>query len=129
MKSLQKVIATLFVCVTLAGLSGCGAVIVGGAAAAGTYAYVNGDASGTYFATIDDAFKASLATCKELGIPVVKQTKDGSSGEILGKYAGDSVTISLDLVGDSITEITVRVGLWGNEHASRRIHNNISQRL
>ena len=109
--------------------AGCGAIIVGGAAAAGTYAYMNGQAKGTYSTGINAAFDASLAACKELGIPVVKQSLSGADADIEGKLSGDTVTISLELVGDNLTEIVVRVGLWGNESASRRIHNAIGRRL
>ncbi|MGL1863383.1 MAG: DUF3568 domain-containing protein [Pseudodesulfovibrio sp.] len=129
MKRLNNLVATLLISAMLASMTGCGAMIVGGVAAAGTFAYVNGDAKGTYFTSLPNAIDASLATCKELGIPVTKQTTDASSSEILGKLYGDMVTITLDLVGEDLTEITVRVGLWGNESASRRIHHAISQKL
>lgn len=115
---------------TLLACAGCGAVILGGGAAAvGTYAYVNGQATGTFDASIAQAFDASIAACGELGVPVVRKVKDGSSGEIRGKLSGDSVTITLKLVGDGLTEISARVGMWGNESASRRILSAISQRL
>lgn len=114
---------------TLLVMGGCGAVIVGGGAALGTYAYVNGEATGTYDATLDTAFVAAKGACSALGIPVTKEEKDNSSARIVGKFNGDTVTISMKLVGEDITEISVRVGLWGNEGSSRRIHNSITIRL
>jgi len=109
--------------------AGCGAVIVGGAAAAGTYFYLDGQSKGTYSVSLNKAYEASLAACKELEIPVTEQNKKLSSATIKGKLSGDTVTISLKLVGDNITEITVRVGLMGNESASHRIHKTISKHL
>jgi len=129
MQNIRNFTTSLAICAMLFCSTGCGAVLVGGAAAVGTYAYMNGQAKGTYNSSIKNAFSASLATCKELSIPVTKETMDGASSEITGKYYGDTVTISLDLVGDNLTEITVRVGYFGNESASRRIHNAISQKL
>lgn len=129
LKTIRKSVATLILCTMLLGTAGCGAIIVGGAAAAGTYAYLNGQAKGTYSTSIAQAFDASLTACKELGIPVTSQSMSGAKGTIRGKLSGDTVTIDLKLVGDTITEITVRVGLWGNEAASHRIHNAISQKL
>jgi len=117
------------VCLMLLATAGCGAILVGGGAALGTFAYVNGEATGTYDTSLDKAFAASKAVCAELGIPVLKEEKDNSSAKIQGKLNGDTVIISLELVGEDITEISVRVGLWGNESASRRIHNAITFRL
>ena len=125
----MRILATTALCFALFLSAGCGAVLMGGGAALGTYAYVNGDATGTYDATLNKAFEATKDACGELGIPITKEEMDKSSARILGKFNGDTVTISLDLVGMDITEITVRVGLWGNEASSRRIHNGITMRL
>lgn len=121
--------AAAVVCLALFVMSGCGAIIVGGGAALGTYAYVNGEATGTYDATLDKAFAASKSACAEYGIPILKEEKDKSSAKLQGKLNGDTVIISMELVGEDITEISVRIGLWGNESASRRLHNAISFRL
>lgn len=130
MVKVNSITAALLVTALLSGMAGCGAVLVGGGAAAiGTYAYVNGQAQGTYSTDVATAYTAAQTACKELGIPITRESKSATSAEIQGKLSGDRVTISLKLVGDSITEISVRVGLWGNEDASRRIHNLISQRL
>lgn len=110
--------------------AGCGAMIVGGGAAAvGTYAYVNGQSIGTYDADIATAFAASKTACNQLGIPVIKEKMTRSDGEIQGKLSGELVTISLKTVGAGLTEISVRVGLWGNKASSRRIHSAINQHL
>lgn len=125
----RNLIAVLFVSVTLISATGCGAILVGGTVAAGGYAYLNGDAKGTYSTTVDNALAATKVACKELGIPVTLVKQDDSSAEVRGKLSGDTVTIDLDQVGMDLIEIIVRVGIWGNESASRRIHNAISQRL
>lgn len=129
MNILHHATALLLVCALLTGLAGCGAVIAGGAAATGTYAYMTGKAQGTYDASLDKSHAASLVVCKEMGIPVLMERKGDTTSEIKGKLSDDSVTIDLKLVGKNLTEITVRVGLMGNENASRRILGAISQRL
>lgn len=126
---MRNTFALSIICLFLLVTTGCGAIIVGGGAALGTYAYVNGEATGTYDATLDKAFAASKAACDEFGIPIIKEEKDNSSAKIQGKLNDDTVTISLELVGEGITEISVRVGLWGNETTSRRIHNAITFHL
>ncbi|MUM77558.1 DUF3568 family protein [Pseudodesulfovibrio sp. F-1] len=129
MPPITRAVATALLLVTLLGSAGCGAILLGGAAAAGTYVYFDGQAKNTYNASFQKAYDASLAACRELTIPVTSETRDGTSGKITGKLSGDTVIISLKLVGDNLTEITVRVGLIGNESASRRIHATISRHL
>lgn len=129
MKNAKRLISALLLSVLCLSTAGCGAVIVGGAAAAGTYFYLDGQTRGTYNVSLNKAYKASLAACEDLQIPVISQSKDGADAKVVGKYYGDEVTISLQLVGDNLTEITVRVGLFGNESASRRINNAINEKL
>lgn len=110
-------------------LAGCGAMVMGGAAATGTYFYVNGKAQGTFSVDVQSAFDAAQATCNELQIPIVSQRKTETEAGIKGRLSGDDVTISMVLVGADLTQISVRVGLMGNEPASRRILGAISGRL
>lgn len=129
MNTAKQFTASLFVCAMCFCTAGCGAIIVGGAAAAGTYYYMDGQAQATYSTSLNKAFDASLAACKQMGITVTKQSKTGASAEISGVLSGDTTTISLKLVGDNITEITVRIGLWGNEESSRRLQKAIRNGL
>ncbi len=129
MNKAGQLIAAFVVCAICFCTTGCGVIILGGAAATGTYKYINGQASGTYNASLDKAFKASLSACRELNIPVTEETKDEKSAKIKGKLSGDTVTISLNSISEDMTEISVRIGLWGNENSSRRIHNSIGQKL
>jgi hypothetical protein len=129
MQTLSRTLATLLLSAMLLCSAGCGALILGGMAAGGTYVYFDGQAKGTYEATLQRSYDATLAACKALDIPVTSRSMDGASAKIVGKLSGDTVYITMSLVGDNLTEISVRVGLFGNESASRRIHNNISTRL
>jgi hypothetical protein len=129
MKTITRAATSLLLCAMLLCSAGCGALIIGGAAAAGTYVYLDGQAKGTYDATLQRSLDAGLAACKSLGIPVTSQSMDGASAKIVGKLSGDTVYITMHLVGDNLTEISVRVGLFGNESASRRIHAAIADRL
>jgi hypothetical protein len=129
MKTVTRAIAAMLLSAMLLCSAGCGAILLGGAAAAGTYVYLDGQAKNTYKASLQKSFDASMAACKELSIPVTSESKDGSSAKIVGKLSGDTVYITMKLVGDNLTEISVRVGLFGNESASRRIHATIARRL
>ncbi len=125
----MRAVVSALLCLTLFVTAGCGAVLVGGGAALGTYAYMNGRTTGNYATPLDKAYTAAKGACAELGIPITMEEKDGGSATVEGKYGGESVTISMELIGFDVTEITVRVGLWGNETSSRRIHNAITSRL
>lgn len=125
----QRIATAILMACMLLSTTGCGAILLGGAGVAGTYAYLNGQSKGTYNASLTKSYEASLAACKALQIPVTLQTKNGASAQVEGKLSGDTVYISLKLIGDNLTQITVRVGLMGNESASHRIHNAIRERL
>ncbi|MFH1913244.1 MAG: DUF3568 family protein [Pseudomonadota bacterium] len=129
MKTITRATATALLLVTLLCSAGCGAILLGGAAAAGTYVYLDGQARNTYSASLQQGYDASLAACRELTIPVTSKAKDGTSAKITGKLSGDTVIISMKLVGDNLTQITVRVGMFGDESTSRRIHATISRHL
>ena len=129
MNTARQFTASFFVCAICFCTAGCGAVIVGGAAAAGTYYYMDGQARATYDTSLDKAFDASLAACKQMGIAVTMQSKKSTSANITGKLSGDTTTIDIKLIGDELTEIIVRIGLWGNEESSRRLQKAIRNRL
>ncbi|QGY39458.1 DUF3568 family protein [Pseudodesulfovibrio cashew] len=122
-------ILPLLLILSLLALPGCGAVIVGGAAAAGTYAYVNGKSVGTFHSDVPSGISATKAAFKDMSIPVLKEKRDGGDGEIQGKVTNERVTVYLEQVGENLLSVSVRVGLWGNEKSSRRILHEIGRRL
>jgi len=112
--------------------SGCVALLVGGAAAAGagTVAYVRGELRSTEDAPFERAWAAAQRALRDLEIPVTAQEKDGLSGRITARAAGDrKVTVRLRKVTGTTTEIRIRVGTWGDEAASRQILESIQRRL
>jgi len=63
-------------------------------------------------------------------MPVTAQEKDGLSGRITARAAGDRKgTVRLRKVTGTTTEIRIRVGTWGDEAASRQILESIQRRL
>lgn len=64
MRTMKQFIAAALVAAMAFTCSGCGAIIVGGAAAAGTYVYMDGQAKQEYSAPLKNVFNASLAACK-----------------------------------------------------------------
>jgi len=109
--------------------SGCAALVVGGAAAVGTYTYVAGQLQRTYNASLDATYQATLAGCETLGLPVQDKQKQLSKASVKVIDGDRDVWISLTAQSSTTTEVSIRVGYLGDELASRRIHEAIQSRL
>ncbi len=126
-KSLITLLAT-----TLAALylCGCAAVVVGGVAGAGTYAYVRGEMKGNENAPLDRAWSATLAAMKDLEFTVTSQQKDALQARLIARTALDKkIEINLTKVTDNLTEIRIRVGTFGDQTLSHTIVQSIEKRL
>lgn len=113
-------------------MQGCAVALIGAGAGAGagTYAYVRGEHQVTYPYSFNKTYSATLAALKDLQIPVVDAFKDLTDGTIMAKKGdGSDVKILLKTEGDKVTMVKVRVGIFGDEAASKRIVEKISTRL
>lgn len=129
---MKKLIVTLLLTTALALTSGCTLLLVGSAAAAGAggYAYVNGEAKSTESASLDKTWRAAQAAMKDLQFSVVGQSKDALEGRLTARNATDKkITIRVKKVSDSLTEMRIRVGVFGDESLSRIIHDAIKKGL
>ena len=128
-----KLLAIL--CCLLIIMAGCSRqwVILGTAAAAvgvGTYAYIKGDLKRTYDVNIEKAWAASVKSVEELKLTTETKTHDAFSGNIKGKMAdGKSFEINLKRLGESATEVGVRLGTFGDRAKSEAIHDKILANL
>ncbi|GAB6113676.1 DUF3568 family protein [Desulfomicrobium escambiense] len=109
--------------------TGCAAVVVGGAAAVGTYTYVAGQLKKTYNVNLDGAYRASIAGCESLGLPVLEREMQLSQATVKTRDGEREVWINLKTQSSTTTEISIRVGYLGDEQASRRIHDAIGAKL
>lgn len=126
-----KSLITLFTTVVAAVLlSGCAAVIIGGAAGAGTYAYIRGEMKGNENATLDRTWSATLAAMKDLEFTVMTQQKDALQGRLVARTALDKkIEINVTKISDNLTEIRIRVGTFGDQTLSHTIVQSIEKRL
>lgn len=109
-------------------LSGCIPLLVGGAAAGGTYAYVAGEMQVTEEVPLDVLWLASEEALRELELTVVSKDKDGLSGAIRARGSEDkAITVRLEKKAPSVTTIRIRVGVFGDEQYSRLILQKIRQ--
>ena len=119
----------LFSIFLLPQLSGCGVVVVGGAAA-GTVAYVSGDLSATLEANLAQAVKATDIAIKENKIIQVSRSVDDlGAAYVLRTQQDDKIEIGLAETSVNATIITIRVGILGDEPLSNNILDEIQARL
>jgi len=127
--------AVALLCCFSIGLSACSRqwVILGGAAAAvgaGTYSYIKGDLKRNYDAPIDKAWQAAVQSVEELKMTVESKQQDAFTGVIKGSMAdGKSFTINLKRLGETSTEIGIRIGTFGDRQKSEAIHDNILSKI
>jgi hypothetical protein len=109
--------------------SGCPAVLLGGAAGAGSVAYITGELKSTEEVPMSRAWRATQKTMNDLGFAITSMEKDAFYGQIIARGAGDKkVKIKLERQSDKLTGIRIRVGTFGDEPLSLQILNNIRKR-
>ena len=102
-------------------LSGCAAIIAGGAAAGGAIWY-KGELKESVAGPVSRVHAAGIQAVKNLKFTVVKQNNDEVQGEIEGQMAnGTDVKINMKSEGNNVTEVRIRVGIMGDEKVSRRL--------
>jgi len=113
-------------------LQGCLLLAVGAGAGAGaaTVAYVKGELKTTYAASLDRTWDATLSALKDLRINVYSSKQDATGGNIEAtKVDGTKVKIILEPVGPDTISVRIRVGIFGDEEASRVINRQIASKL
>jgi hypothetical protein len=117
--------------------SGCAALLIGGGVAAGGaagYAYYKGNVPRDYPNDFEQTWKATNYALSDLGFPIVTVSKSFQRGTIESRTAnGDKIVLLLEPsparhAAPDITEATrvhIRVGLFGDQPLSERIHQHI----
>ncbi len=113
-------------------LQGCLLLAVGAGAGAGvaTVSYVKGELRTTYAASLNRTWEATLSALKDLQLNVHSTKKDATEGDIEATKAdGTKVKINLEPAGPDTTSVRIRVGMFGDEEASKTINRQIASRL
>jgi hypothetical protein len=111
-------------------MTGCVALMVGaGAGAAGTV-YVMGKLQERIEASVPQVQKATVAAFKDLNLPLQKNQGDKLSAQIESETADKkTIWVKVNFVRESLSELTIRVGLTGDEQRSREILRAIKRHL
>lgn len=109
--------------------TGCFLVAAAGAGAGGV-AYMKGAKTTNEDAPIKTVHTAAVKALSELEIKVRKESVDTLTGKIEGRTAdGKDVIVNTKRLTDSATELTIRVGPFGDEPVHTAIYDKIKANL
>ena len=127
----HPLLASLILLSLLANIGCAAALLAGGAAAgAGSYAFITGELKATEDVSLDRAYQSTQQAMKDLEFTITSKQKDALYGEVIARRAsGEKVAVKLNKKSNSLTEIKIRVGTFGDESVSRQIHETIKKHL
>jgi len=113
-------------------LYGCPFLVVTGAAVAGgtgTYYYVEGEMRTDYYFSVDGVWSAIEKTIADMKGRDVEPDKQTDGGKIVAVINDEKVTFRLKYKDKDLTTLGIRVGVMGNEAASKVIHDRVADNL
>jgi Protein of unknown function (DUF3568) len=103
---------------------------LGGAAAIGSYKWVQGTMEKDYPRPMQDTWNATLAACRDMNLQINTQNYTPTEATIEATQPPDTnVKIQLLARPNEITTVKVRFGLMGNADASAYFHRRIMEHL
>jgi hypothetical protein len=123
----MKRIVTLVLLAALSiGAAGCIVAAIG-AAGAGTVVYVRGEIESYYDTDVQNLYDATVKAMADLKLYVIEQSHDSLSAKVIARNSGDQkVTVTIDGSNREAVKVTIRVGFWGDETASRAVLDRIN---
>jgi hypothetical protein len=110
-------------------LSGCAAVLlgVGAGVGIGTYKFIEGNLIRDYPLAYVRAWDATNTALENLRISVTDSINEGAEGKIESiRKDGKKVVIVIKDKGQGVSSIAIRIGTFGDEQGSTRIHEEIA---
>ena len=129
LRSARPLAASLLL-LTFAGLgSGCVAIVAAGAGA-GTVAYLRGELEATLGGNLEQTNKAVNRAIEELKFVRISENKDALLALTVVRNAADQrIEVRQDVVGEKLTRVRIRVGVFGDEKLSRTLLDRIQAKL
>jgi hypothetical protein len=104
--------------------------LMGGAAGAGTVAYVGGELKTVQKVSLNKAWNATQKAMKDLGFTITSKEKDAFNSKLTAKgVANKIIRIKLNKKANMLTEIRIRVGTFGDESVSLEILERIKKQF
>ncbi|HNQ01013.1 MAG TPA: DUF3568 family protein [Syntrophales bacterium] len=113
-------------------LYGCPVFVVTGAAVAGgtgTYYYVEGEMRTDYYFSVPAVWSAVEKTIADMKGRDVEPDKQTDGGKIVAVINDEKVTFRLKYKDKDLTTLGIRVGVVGNETASKLLHDRVADNL
>lgn len=124
-----RVAAVVLAVAVAAGTGGCVAVVAAGAAGAGV-AWVRGALETNLAADIDRCYRAAETAVEKLELATVSRKKSAVDAAVLARTALDKrVEIVLKRTGPRSTQVSIRVGVFGDEALALTILERIKAEL
>ena len=128
----QRIFVVVFAILGLVTLSGCPAVLVGGAVgagASGSYIYMNGELKTDYYGPFEKVWSAVEKTVADMHGLDIERSKEIAQGTINAVINDEKVFFSVKYKEKNATTVSVRVGLLGNKLSSQLLHDKIADNL
>ena len=126
--SLRRLFVAALLGLSLGGLSGC--IVAAAGAGAGAVAYVRGDLETTLTYDYSKVVESTRQAIGELEFAKVSDNKDALKAVLIARTAQDKkVEITITNTGKKLTNIKIRVGLFGDEQLSMSILDKIKSGL
>ncbi|MCB1230439.1 MAG: DUF3568 family protein [Verrucomicrobiae bacterium] len=123
MKTITNLLAAgLLTCFGAFSFSGCAVLLIG--AAVGTAVYLEGELESHLSTDIHGAIDATNVAAQQLGLRPVSRTGDASEALMIATDSEERkirIKLTPDEMNNRITKVKIRVGVGGDEDASRRI--------
>jgi len=127
--SARRLLVALLLGVSVAGLTGCVAVVAAGAAGTGV-AWYSGRLEANLDQNIEVVFAASQKALTQLEFANISNKKSSVDAQLVSRTALDKkVEITLQKVTDRSTKVMIRVGVFGDETLSMSILDKIKAAL
>ena len=127
MRKRQAVLITA-ICFSAFFASGCAVALIG--AGAGTVAYVKGSLKAVLDQDVDHVYQATLKTLKELEILPTQKQKDALSALVVGRTSADKkIKIKLKAVESNLTQLSIKIGVFGDQAQSQVVYDKIKENL
>lgn len=128
---MYKKLCILAVIVSIALTSCAPAAFIGGAALGlGGYKYYDGKLVVIYPVSLEKTFDASISAMENLEYQIYERQRKLTSGKIVTTGSiKDQIKLHFKYNSIEETEVTIRVGLMGDESVSNKIKDKISENL
>lgn len=101
-----------------------------GALQTGTTAFIRGDLEHAAAYPLDIAFQATKDGLRDLQFPIVSERHGKTSADIVVRETeGRAIKVHLEMKSPTVTQFSIRVGVWGDQSMSQLVQQAIVERI